>query len=114
QFFFSKINPALNTASSLQYLTYIGGSTPASGTMTGGGIAVDSSFNVYLAGGTNFTDMGAPNPWIVNAFQAGKKGPTDATLDVWAARLNAPANNTQQYTLSYATYLGGAGDDIAY
>src|SRR5581483_10783476 len=35
-------------------------------------------------------------------------------IDVWAAKLNAPANNTQQYALSYGTYFGGTGDDVAY
>src|SRR5438067_9006044 len=52
-FFFAKVNPALNTANSLQYSTYIGGSTPANGVVVGGAVAVDASFNVYLAGGTN-------------------------------------------------------------
>lgn len=110
QFFFSKINPALNTTNSLQYSTYIGGSTPSNGIVMGGAVAVDANFAVYLAGGTNFTDLGTPNPWILNAFQAASKG----GIDVWAAKLNAPANNTQQYSLSYGTYFGGAGDDVAY
>lgn len=114
QFFFSKLNTALNTTSSLRYSTYIGGSTPAAGATTGvvmgGAVVVDSNFNVYLAGGTNFTDMGSPNPWILNAFQAGEQG----GIDVWAAKLNAPPANTEQFTIAYATYLGGSGDDIAY
>ena len=110
QFFFSKINTSLNTTNSLQYSTYIGGATPANGLVVGGAVAVDSSFNVYLAGGTTFTDMGTPNPWIVNAYQATPA----AGLNVWAAKLNAPANNTQQYTISYGTYFGGSGDDVAY
>lgn len=110
QFFFSKVNPALNTVNSLQYSTYIGGSTPSNGVVTGGAVSVDSNFNVYLAGGTNFTDMGSPNPWILNAYQA----TAQAGLNVWAAKLNAPAANTQQYTLAYGTYFGGSGDDIAY
>jgi len=110
QFFFSKLDPAQNTIRSLEYSTYIGGSTPANGIVTGGAVAVDASFNVYLAGGTNFTDMGTPNPWIVNAYQAGPQG----GLDVWAAKLNAPAANIQQYTLAFGTYFGGSGDDVAY
>jgi Beta-propeller repeat len=114
QFFFSRINTALNTTNSLQYSTYIGGSTPVAGAtagvVAGGAVAVDSTFNVYLAGGTNFTDMGSPNPWISNAYQAGEQG----GIDVWAAKLNAPANNTQQYTVAYGTYFGGTGDDVAY
>ena len=105
QFLFSKMNPALSTASSLQYSTYIGGSTPSNGMVTGGAVAVDSSFNVYLAGGTNFTNMP-----VLNAYQSTEKG----AMNVWAARLNAPATNTQQYTPSYETYLGGSGTDVAY
>jgi hypothetical protein len=112
QFFFAKVNPALNAANSLQYSTYIGGSTPANGVVVGGAVAVDKSFNVYLAGGTNFTDMGTPQPWIANAH---KSTLTTADLvDVWAAKLNAPTGNTQQYALSYGTYFGGSGDDVAY
>jgi hypothetical protein len=110
QFFFSKVNPAQNTVNSLQYSTYIGGSTPANGVVLGGAVSVDSKFNVYLAGGTNFTDMGTPNPWIVNAYKSGAQG----GVDVWAGKLNAPPANTQQFTLAYGTYFGGSGNDIAY
>lgn len=105
QFFLSKVNTGQNGTSSLQYSTYLGGTTPSNAVVTGGAVAVDSSFNVYLAGGTNFTDMP-----IVNAYQSALKGATN----VWAARLNAPANNTQQYTPEYETYLGGSGTDVAY
>ena len=105
QFFFSKINPASSGQSSLQYSTFLGGSTPANGVVTGGGIAVDSSLNVYVAGGTNFSNMP-----VLNAFQ----GTAQGGFDAWVAKLNAPANNTQQYTVSFETYFGGSGDDIAY
>ena len=112
QFFFSKLNPALNTVNSLQYSTYIGGGTPANGVVVGGAVAVDANFNVYLAGGTNFTDMGTPpNPWIVNANKSSL--PSTDGVDVWAAKLKAPPANTQQYTLSYGTYFGGTGNDVA-
>ena len=107
QFFFSKINPGTGGTNSLQYSTFIGGSTPSNGTVSGGAVAVDNSFNVYLAGGTTFTDMP-----VVNAYQGTLKG--SGTSDAWVARLNAPANNTQQYTPLYETYLGGSGNDIAY
>jgi hypothetical protein len=107
QFFFSKLDPAASGTNSLLYSTYIGGSTPSNGAVTGGDVAVDSSFNVYLAGGTTFTDMP-----VVNAYQSTLKGA--GTSDVWAARLNAPANNTQQYIPLYETYLGGSGNDVAY
>jgi hypothetical protein len=105
QFFFSKVNPSLSGVNSLGYSTYIGGSSPANGTVTGGAVAVDSSFNVYLAGGTNFIDMP-----VVNAYQSTEQG----GVDIWAGRLNAPANNTQQYAPSYETYVGGSGSDIGY
>jgi len=112
QFFFAKVNPTLNTANSLQYSTYIGGSAPANGVVVGGAVAVDASFNVYLAGGTNFTDMGTPQPWIANAYKSTL--PTTDLVDVWAAKLNAPPANTQQYAIDYGTYFGGSGDDVAY
>jgi hypothetical protein len=107
QFFFSKINPTLSGQGSLQYSTFFGGSTPGAGTVSGGAIAVDSSTppNVYVAGATTFTDMPS-----LNAFQATEQG----GVDVWAAKLNAPAANTQQYTPSFETYFGGSGDDFAY
>jgi hypothetical protein len=107
QFFFSKVDPAASGTNSLLYSTYIGGSTPSNGAVMGGAVAVDSIFNVYLAGGTTFTDMP-----VVNAYQSTLKGA--GTSDVWAARLNAPASNTQQYTPLYETYLGGSGNDVAY
>ena len=106
QFFFGKLDPSASGTSSLQYSTFIGGSTPSGGVVTGGAIAVDSTFNVYLAGGTDFTNMP-----IVNAYQGTYQG---GTHDVWAAKLKAPVNNTQQYTAIYETYFGGSGDDVAY
>jgi uncharacterized repeat protein (TIGR01451 family) len=106
QFFFSKIDPSASGTSSLPYSTFFGGSAPANGAVTGGAIAVDSTLNVYLAGGSSFTDMP-----ILNANQGAYLG---GAHDVWAAKLKAPANNTQQFTVIYETYLGGSGDDIAY
>ena len=109
QFFFSKLDPAQNGPNSLLYSTYIGGSNPANGVVQGGAITVDSASNVYLAGGTNFTDMPT-----LNAYQGALQGGTN----LWIARLLAPTNNTQVYTLSYETYFGAPGDssqvDIAY
>lgn len=105
QFFFSKLNATLSGPNSLLYSTFLGGSTPSNGVVTGGGIAVDANLNVYLAGGTNFTDMP-----IVNSFQ----GMAQGGLDVWAAKLSAPATNTEQYTPVYETYFGGTGNDVAY
>ena len=109
QFYFLKLDPAQNGPNSKLYLSYIGGSNPTNGVVLGGAIAVDTNLNVYLAGGTTFADMPT-----VNAYQGSLQGGTD----VWVGRLLAPTNNTQQYTLSFETYLGAAGDnsqvDIAY
>jgi hypothetical protein len=122
QFFFAKVDPAAGGPGGLQYLTYIGGASPANGAVTGGAVAVDSNFNVYLAGGTNFIDMPIANGYT-GTKQTGQ--PVRCGFDVWAARLTPPANNTQQYTPSFETYFGdpgasgsscpaGSGDDIAY
>lgn len=105
QFFFVKLDPAQNGANSLLYLTYFGGTTPTSGAVSGGGIAVDANLNVYVAGGTTFTDMP-----VVNAYRSTQSG----GVDVWVAKLKAPTTNTQQYSLLYETYFGGTGDDVAY
>jgi len=104
QFFFAKLDPAQTGSNSLLYATYFGGAS-SGGAMSGGAVAVDSTLNVYVAGGTNFTDIP-----IVNAYQSNLKG----GVDVWAAKLKAPATNTQQYALLYETYLGGSGNDVAY
>ncbi len=106
QFFFSKLNPFLTGTQSLLYSTYIGGSTANGATPVtiGGGIAVDSSFSVYVSGGTNFSDMP-----ILNAYQQ-----YDAGLDGWVAKFLFPQNSQRPPSLSYLTYFGGSGDDIAY
>jgi hypothetical protein len=104
QFFMSKIDPTQSGVSSLAYSTYIGGSNPSSGVALGGGIAVDSNAsapNVYLTGGTDFTNMP-----VLNAAQ----GTNAAGSDAWVAKFtptNAPG--TQEI---YLTYLGGAGTDV--
>lgn len=106
QFFFSKINPALTGTTSLLYSTYIGGSTANGATPVtiGGGIAVDSSFSVYVSGGTNYADMP-----VLSAYQAYKSG-----LDAYVAKFLFPQNSQTPPSLSYLTYFGGSGDDIAY
>ena len=103
QFFFTKVNPNASGSSSVPYSTYIGGSSPSTGVVTGGGVAVDGSSNAYITGGTNFTDMP-----LLNAYQATNEG----GYDVFVAKIN-PAGVTGTQLL-YATYLGGSGDDIGY
>jgi len=104
QFFFSKLDPTLSGTASLVYSTYLGGSTPSSGVTMGGGIAVDtnaSTPNVYLTGGTNFTDMP-----VLNASQ----GTNGGGIDAWVAKFT-PSNPSGTQEI-YLTYLGGSGDEI--
>jgi hypothetical protein len=108
QFFFSKLDPTLSGTASLVYSTYIGGSMPGTGVTAdetrGGGIAVDTNAatpNVYVTGGTNFTDMP-----VLNASQGMNAG----GIDAWVAKFT-PSNPTGTQEI-YLTYLGGTGDDI--
>jgi hypothetical protein len=102
QFFITKLDPmAADPTASLAYSTYLGGATPNTGTVTGGGIAVDASSNVYVTGGTTFTDMG------LNSSQS-QAGATDAILGKFTL---TNAANAQEV---YLTYMGGTGDDIGY
>jgi uncharacterized protein DUF11/beta-propeller repeat-containing protein len=103
QFFFTKVDPNASGSSSVPYSTYIGGSSPSTGLVAGGGVAVDGSSNAYITGGTNFTDMP-----LLNAYQATNEG----GYDVFVAKIN-PAGVTGTQLL-YATYLGGSGDDFGY
>jgi beta-propeller repeat-containing protein/uncharacterized protein DUF11 len=103
QFFLTKVSPSLSGVASVPYSTYFGGSTPSTGETMGGGVAVDTNSNVYITGGTNFTDMP-----VLNAFQATLAG----GLDVFVASLNPAAVTGTQ--LLYSTYLGGTGDDIGF
>ncbi len=102
-FFLTKVNPSLSGVSSVPYSTYFGGGTPSNGETLGGGVAVDVNSNVYITGGTNFSDLP-----VLNAFQ----GTLAGGLDVFVAELNPAAVTGTQ--LLYSTYLGGTGDDIAY
>ena len=103
QFFLTKINPSLSGINSVPYSTYFGGSSPSNGATLGGGVAVDVNSNVYITGGTNFTDMP-----VLNSFQATLAG----GLDVFVAEINPVAVTGTQ--LLYSTYLGGTGDDIGF
>jgi hypothetical protein len=85
------IDPVLN------YSTYLGGG----GADAGYGIAVDSSGNAYVTGRTTSTNFSTQNP-----YQRANAGGAD---DVFVTKFN-PAGSG----LVYSTYLGGAGDDIAY
>jgi hypothetical protein len=59
QFFVTKVNTIVPSVGGIAYSTYFGGSTPVSPIATGGGIAVDSTGNIYFSGTTNFFNSGA-------------------------------------------------------
>lgn len=94
--FLAKIDPAESGAPSLKYATYLGGS----GDDAGNGIAVIAPDFVYIAGGASSTGNNFPN---TNGTSFG--GQSDAFVAFF--KLN------QTPALSYATLLGGSGNDVA-
>jgi hypothetical protein len=88
--FVTKLSP---TGSALVYSTYLGGSLAD----VGQGIAVDSSGNAYVTGGTLSTNFPTKNP-----LQAANAGGEDA----FVTKLNPTGS-----ALVYSTYLGGSLDD---
>jgi RHS repeat-associated protein len=84
------------TGSSLVYSTYLGGSLNEQGY----GLAVDSSGNAYVTGGTRSTDYPT-----VDAFQPASAGDSDA----FVTKINAYGTG-----LVYSSYRGGSGTDIGY
>jgi hypothetical protein len=89
----AKLSPA---GTSLDYLTYLGGSGPeVPGDAAGGKIAVDREGNACVAGITGSRDFPTRN-----ALQPALEGQADA----FVAKLNASGSG-----LIYSTYLGGSG-----
>ncbi len=84
----AKLNAA---GSALLYSTYLGGSE---GDLPSG-LAVDSSGDIYITGGTS-----SPNFPLASPLQATLAGRND----IFVAKLNAAGS-----TLLYSTYLGGGG-----
>src|SRR5262249_9968617 len=82
----------LTSSGALVWSTYLGGS----GDDSGNGIAVDSNGNAYVTGQTASTNFP-----VLNAAQSSFHGRSDAF----------GAKYTSDGTKSWATYLGGAGDD---
>ncbi len=81
----------------LVYNTYLGG---ASASDYGYGVAADASGNAYVTGYTVSSDF----PTTVGAYQTAKAG----SADVFVTKLDSTG------ALSYSTYLGGSGGDVAY
>ena len=92
--FVAKIGPT----GTLLYATYLGGT----GDDGAYGVAVDTSGQVYVAGATKSTDF---------PVTAGTRAYGGA-VDAFIAKINPAVPSSAGIT--YATYLGGAGDDIAY
>jgi hypothetical protein len=81
----------------LVYSTYVGGSDSDSGNF----IAVDASGDAFVAGGTSSSDF----PVTAGAFQKTFGG---GGLDAFVFELNPGGT-----ALSYSTYVGGTGSDVA-
>jgi uncharacterized repeat protein (TIGR01451 family) len=134
QFFVTKLDPNIPSVGGIAYSTYFGGSTPAGAVAVGGGIAVDSTGNIYFDGTTNFFNSGAGTfgngqtedfP-ILNAYQPCLDTPPPVTLpisnpctapaipyptDAFMAKLNPNAAQAGGSQLIFSTYLGGSGAD---
>jgi Domain of unknown function DUF11/Beta-propeller repeat len=123
QFFASKINTKGTGPQSMIYSTYLGGGNPQSGQTQGGGIAVDTTGNMYITGATNFLQSTGLNGEakfpLNNAYQgcldeAGKTACTlnnPIALDAFVAKITPKPGFTLPV---YCTYLGGTGDDIGF
>jgi hypothetical protein len=142
QFFVTKVNTTIPGTSSVAYSTYFGATTPKGGTIaTGGGIAVDSTGNIYFSGTTNFYNSGnglfgnyseSDDFPILNAFQPCldtvpatveplESNPCSAptTLnsngtypsDAFVAKIYPLAQAGAQ--LLFSTYFGGANTDTS-
>jgi hypothetical protein len=98
--FVAKLNPS---GTALAYATFLGGSSYECTY----GIAVDSSGNAYVTGGTWSPDF----PTTVEAFDTscGTDGNCNNMRDAFVAKLN-PAGTA----LAYATFLGGSDYDDGY
>ena len=92
--FVAKVNPS---GSALVYCTYLGGNQTDQGTA----IAVDSAGDAYVTGSTSSGDFPATSGVLQPTLAGGQ-------TDAFVAKLN-PAGDT----LTYATYLGGTGTDVA-
>ena len=103
------IPPQFTDTQQLVYATYLG----SSGIDSLAGIAVDSSFGIYVAGTTTSacttTATTSCFPTTGNAFQT---APAVAGTHGFLSKLsNVSPNQTLVYGLSYSTYLAGSGTD---
>jgi len=133
QFFVTKVNTVATGTGSITYSTYFGGgvSNTTPPVAIGGGVAVDTSGNVYFSGTTNFSYTGCAGCGttdfpILNAYQPCLDQPPTTTVvnpptctiastttasDAFVAKLNLNQNISPGQQLLWSTYLGGTGDD---
>ena len=90
--FVTKLN---STGSDLIYSTYLGVESQ------GESIAVDSSANAYITGGTTSPDF----PTTKGAYQTNFPAKYPANTNVFVTKLNASGSS-----LEYSTYIGGSGN----
>lgn len=90
------ITKLINSGATLAFTTYLGGS----GTDTPAGVAVDSGFDVVVAGTTNSTDFPTVKGYQSSPESSGNK-------HVFVTELDSGG------TTIYSTYLSGNGTDIA-
>ena len=96
--FVAKLNP---TGSALVYSTFLGGT----GDDFGQAIAVDSSANIYVTGGTRSPDF----PATPGAFQTACGGRNCSAGNAFVTKLNSAGSS-----LVYSTYLGGSAGGWGY
>jgi hypothetical protein len=103
--FLTKLNPAVDTAASLLYSTYLGGSNGSFGDF-GNAVAADSSGNAYVTGVT-YSTAGTADvdfPVSLGAFLNALPSPAGSAF---VTRIDTTQSGTN--SLIYSTYLGGDG-----
>lgn len=135
QFFVTKVNTRVPGIGSIAYSTFFGGSLPANPVAIGGGVAVDTTGNIFFSGTTNFYNSGSGNYGssgsgdfpIDNAYQpcldtvpptslpvaSPCTAPTTTPYptDGFLAKINPNVQGTSQ--LLFSSYFGGSGADTA-